>query len=438
MSTVQPKIRTRQTSAYDQYDRKYAYKSWSGTSSSQHDKLGTLVHEETSSVDDPSWKARIARGEIVMNPFSNLKVKEINTLGQGVVSLIRSDGYIPAYTDAQHGFDIRNYGINPKSLHDVDAIRGQAVTNAYAEMHSAEMNVAVTIAEAKKTADTLVSAYKQGAELIARLIHLKRRALRRTSNSRDLKRAMRKGDSWKAIKRHSRTLADQYLQVRYGLRPLWYEMQGALRALQNPKAHRTSFYGFAERESVEELGGGTEGYINDYIVYALNQYYSQVSTAKATLIVESKMNKFDQIAAPFGAFNLFEAGWELVPYSFVVDWFFNTGDTIASWQPSVLFDVVGSCCTTKDYRVGATSAEFKLGRYTENVIRSSPSHLTFERTENNLSCSHARVEEETIRHVDPDRPIIPSLSVNLNTWKVADLLALARNLDWKRLKKYRV
>jgi hypothetical protein len=49
-----------------------------------------------------------------------------------------------------------------------------------------------------------------------------------------------------------------------------------------------------------------------------------------------------------GATNPFIAGWELLPWSFVVDYMSNVGDVIASWGATLGWDFLsGSCSITE-------------------------------------------------------------------------------------------
>jgi hypothetical protein len=49
----------------------------------------------------------------------------------------------------------------------------------------------------------------------------------------------------------------------------------------------------------------------------------------------------------FSTAGLFALPWELIPYSFVVDWFVNVSDYLRALAPSPSFHHLGSCLTGK-------------------------------------------------------------------------------------------
>jgi hypothetical protein len=62
------------------------------------------------------------------------------------------------------------------------------------------------------------------------------------------------------------------------------------------------------------------------------------------------------------------AAWELIPFSFVADWFVNIGPYVRAITPKVGVHSLGSWTTTKDEQVSDTSCFVKSLDDTDDVI----------------------------------------------------------------------
>lgn len=132
-----------------------------------------------------------------------------------------------------------------------------------------------------------------------------------------------------------------YLLYRYGIRPLvedLWQVKAALEALHFRK--RSTTRAQAELNDSSDsvtsyplwLSGVTDNvgiYKTDLVTVramALDEYYTSVS-----------------YEAGLGLKNLVTVPWELIPFSFVADWFVNFGDLLKSYAPVCGFDLLGSC-----------------------------------------------------------------------------------------------
>ena len=137
----------------------------------------------------------------------------------------------------------------------------------------------------------------------------------------------------------------------------------------------------------------------------------------------------------YGLQNLGETAWELVPFSFIVDWFTNVGATIGSWTPNIGYEILASWVTTEIVQT-QTSTVSSLG-----IENSSP--VTGYRTDNpvwSMTGSHNKISRSYLREINPPRGILPRLNVNLSAWKILDLGIIANSLRQEsgRLKKLRI
>jgi len=151
----------------------------------------------------------------------------------------------------------------------------------------------------------------------------------------DLKIAARMAprDLLKAASRSLRKLGSLWLAYRYTIMPLTYSFKDILKVLsgwqitQDRSTKRISPY------SVDP--GTLAGY------QILVDETGEIKVG-STVVCKYTSDKLAQAGKT--SVNIFNTAWELIPYSFVADWFVNFGDTINSLFSLDLAESVG-CCT---------------------------------------------------------------------------------------------
>jgi len=116
-----------------------------------------------------------------------------------------------------------------------------------------------------------------------------------------------------------------------------------------------------------------------------------------------------------------EAMWELIPYSFVIDWVLNVSQIIASWTPEV--------------GLRALASWYVITQRWETTAQLTNSYHTFSGTEM-LEDSMTRIEGTRYSEIsvtksrvpDPSRPVVPSFNLRLDALKLLDLVVMAKNL----------
>jgi hypothetical protein len=146
--------------------------------------------------------------------------------------------------------------------------------------------------------------------------------------------------STKGLINKCRAAGNAYLLTRYGFKPLVSDIFASLEAFKTPLGHiiETS----RSSESVTSVTASINTYVDGgtFSISGLTTR-TQVVTAKATSLNQYQKNLMDALG--LGYKQLLTVGWELIPYSFVVDWFVNVGDLLGSITPNFGVEPIGSC-----------------------------------------------------------------------------------------------
>jgi hypothetical protein len=127
----------------------------------------------------------------------------------------------------------------------------------------------------------------------------------------------------------NKELAQRWMELRYSIRPLIYDVNDILDTIKgDTKMGRRTFRGY-ESASASDSDSWTETKSNHRWIDWERDSTCQVDVRAGILtdielVTTLNLWGFDQLA---------ETLWEIIPFSFIVDWFFNVGKTIASWTP---------------------------------------------------------------------------------------------------------
>jgi hypothetical protein len=181
-----------------------------------------------------------------------------------------------------------------------------------------------------------------------------KRALQLTDFVKALKRG-RFGDAWAALgitkvnrelKGKHKRAADLWLELHFGWEPLIYDIGDAIEVLQGP------------RPPSEVEGRGVFRLRNRTVTGAspnrdfVERNYKFTTKCCALVAVE---NPNQALANQMGFVNPLSVAWELVPYSFVVDWFLPVGGFLNSFTSYCGLSVTGKYTTNR----ALGSAEFR-------------------------------------------------------------------------------
>jgi hypothetical protein len=152
--------------------------------------------------------------------------------------------------------------------------------------------------------------------------------------------------SWFAFERNARarsaaqSAANAWLMWRYGLKPLISSADSIMKALKkNARADRSTSHGTAS----STLSSTTTGTYVNASTFGIRKTITETILARATSVDEVAIDL--AYAAGFSAKSLLTLPWELIPYSFVADWFFNIGDYIGALEEAFHQRNLGACIT---------------------------------------------------------------------------------------------
>lgn len=362
--------------------------------------------EEMWDIVTPGFKRRSLNGEIFNNQCYIGKEKRIPSHASIVMwnpgtatKFVYNGDYLaaiyPSYTMTV-GWTI-----------NTDGIVAEAITKAHAGVTQGNAALAVTIAERRKTLSMIETRVTQLRDIA--------RAIR----NRDSKSLLRLTGTGAGNKRFAKRMQNKtvktsqlWLEYRYGWTPLVMDVNGLIKALQSGKYPRYTSRGYAAK-SASTKNDWTEsswGNGNGGQPWSMSDATTESVSARAYVLytISDEFLKANRLglADPLGS------AWELVPWSFVVDWFVNVGDWLQSITPKVGVSVLASGCTlTKEYLGTRTLVE---------ALNYGPFEIS---GMNGLNQSVYGLNKS--RTTNPSIPSLPTFTVHLNTKRAVDAIALA-------------
>lgn len=377
---------------------------WTIADKTSYETLPSIA-EYSEDVSTPNFRKLSASGSIINSPYYHKKYtyylpsgvsfkhKTTNYSGQGYYW----DGMYVPFSDGFQLPPLLSLGEIPGWAAMKEDIIAKAVTAAYAAVDPAELLSLVSIAETGKTIDFMLSVLRkvlQAAILVRKL-------------------------NWQAAKRliTPKQLAEEYMAIRYGLRPLHYDVLALRKALAKSGGHvRRTARGHASGVvSHEDTLTNCAFFYESVIDLHRTARYS--ASARAGVLYDGDI---DTISV-YGVDKIISSVWELVPLSFIIDWFCNVGATLAAWEPT-------SGCTQKASWV-VIRQEVEFVNHSSGSGRSTAANPPW----NNENYStivggfeYGYKESALERLVEPALEVWPRMRIRLDTFKLTDLVIIIR------------
>lgn len=216
--------------------------------------------------------------------------------------------------------------------------------------------------------------------------------------------------------------ANLWLEYRYAIRPLIFEYKQCLEALQKiiKKGTRETARGkelnLYKSSNVETFV--RSGYSVD-VTNTVRRDSASSLTARAGVLFEIE-NDLDVLLAVWGLDQPLESVYELVPFSFILDWFFNVGDVISSWSVNSSLRPLSSWVTYRIQHVESLTAT--------SMSFSGKNGYTWVGAPDVAHGKSTVSVDRVWRRPSPERPILPRFDLKLDLAKIIDLGAIGRSI----------
>lgn len=201
-------------------------------------------------------------------------------------------------------------GALPPNCPGWDSINTDALLVAAMADIQPDLDALTTALETGRTIDMVLNARKTAVELV------------KAFRMRNPRKAMRSLAYWK---RAGKALANAELEWRYGWRLLLYDIETITRVINKPL--RGYIVTGQSGETVRDNGRwqvGPNNYTSASVTW-IHDWRLDVSF-RARAVAKYDYVTSNAVAVPW------QTGWEMIPYSFVADWFVNVSDTMKAWM----------------------------------------------------------------------------------------------------------
>lgn len=225
-------------------------------------------------------------------------------------------------------------------------LNSRAVIQARQALKDQDINLSVAFGERAQTADLVASSARKIAKCL--------RSLRKGNLSGAAGALGIKG----GVKGVVRSVQQSWLELQYGWKPLLSDVHGAATALAkadmgNPERYRITVRGRAKSESQRMF---------TQPVGTISWLIEEASQQGTFVHLDYRLdNPYLAEMASLGLINPMELAWELVPFSFVADWFVPIGDYLGSFDADLGYIFVGGSKTERWVHRSKTHKGWRTG-----------------------------------------------------------------------------
>lgn len=281
-------------------------------------KVGTkdLIRDEVT----PGYRKKRAKGEIIMNPVYISKESFDATTG-GHIQVGPGLNYTGHVTiDGDIGADVAgSAGITFSQ--DTTRLSAIALTKAYSAMNSCQIMSGEILSDFGKTLSMLRRPFSGAIDLLGKM--------------RSYRTWLKKRKSYNEIKAISQT----WLEYRYGWKPLVMDGIEAINLTEKVKRrHESGFQvarGGASNARSASRSVNTNIYSGTYTAVGTATANEELAVSAGVLFspLSTTMSEAMSQALGLNARSIPSTVWEIIPFSFVADWFVNVGPWLEAVVP---------------------------------------------------------------------------------------------------------
>lgn len=322
----------------DLVTKTYTAEFWNATSPGSYSITNQdYVVGQTNSTSDvltPNFHKRVKAGEIIINPYKNVKTTVFEaTEGfrwKSLISWTQNEPFI--YSEQDHRgpqltfvLDSQLKFLKPKKVISEEVVQqalGLAATKSRAEVKQGEAELLVFLAELHKTIRMLANPLQNMQKFLdkVRLDKLRHR------------------DPSKRVLTLGQYISSEWLTYRYGVMPLLFDIDSIAKAIGKDRNGKRHSARAVERRQGElaipnllmETGSTSTVY---------NEVYTDLIEIKCGFVYAAEMTLTDHLGLNLRSVP--SAVWELIPFSFVADWFLNIQHFVGAISPSARVDENG-------------------------------------------------------------------------------------------------
>jgi len=363
----------------------------------------------------PEYEKEKNLGNLFFNPMSRYRRWSVGTGGLTNISAQNANGDCTG--SWAYSFLCPIQDSNAVSISDVQDmfdktvfvdLKNAAIAQAFANVDQTELLLGATLGEAPETLAFI-------ANLFRRLISVVRFFLTKKGKIAVLKR-LRKITAKEAAD----AVSDAWLELRYAVRPLVFEMDQAVKAFKKSIEANERFVARGKATWDDTYVNSFSRTVYTRLSVTQREEIREVYSARAGVLYNLSSD-IDGLSLTLGLGNPIESVYELVPFSFILDWLLNIGDILAAWETNASLLVQGSWVTERLYRETKITAVSPVETWTD--IGYTNVQFTIEPQD---PCTV--IEDVQLRTISPDKPVLPSVNVKLDLAKILDLVTIARGL----------
>lgn len=310
---------------------------WSETNVNQPAWCGNGYTEETTDFSGTDFRKHVSDGNIVINSYRNVKLWSTGGItGTGTIKpstgsgcgITCTSGSISEWVYVGGPYTFKTLWDNstsewPDLLTDA---RVQAGTKASADIKSPETLGLVTAIELGKTFRMLVNPFSSLREILTKRAGW--------GSARKLETV------WRLAQAGSKT----HLEIVYGWLQTMRDIQDSIKALERQYTGERKRYtargsvSYAHSPLDKSVYGTipSQGGFKQDTIYKYNRFVE----VRAGILYEAVITLQDNTGFAIG--DIPSSGWEVIPFSFVVDWFLNVQDYVRAITPRIGVHILGS------------------------------------------------------------------------------------------------